>query len=77
MTATPKLRVGINGFGRIGRAIARINLEKQAFDLVAINDVNPDIENLAYLRSTTPSTAASNPLFPSMAMTSCSMACGR
>ncbi len=44
-----KLRVGINGFGRIGRAIARINGERQAFDLVAINDVNPDIENLAYL----------------------------
>ncbi|MSQ23117.1 MAG: aldehyde dehydrogenase [Chloroflexi bacterium] len=45
----PKLRVGINGCGRIGRAITRINLEKDAFDLVAINDVNPDIENVAYL----------------------------
>jgi glyceraldehyde 3-phosphate dehydrogenase len=42
------LRVGINGFGRIGRAIYRANLEKQAFELVAINDVNPDIHNIAY-----------------------------
>jgi glyceraldehyde 3-phosphate dehydrogenase len=42
------IRVGINGFGRIGRAIYRANLEKRAFDLVAINDVNPDIHNIAY-----------------------------
>jgi glyceraldehyde 3-phosphate dehydrogenase len=42
------VRVGINGFGRIGRAIYRANLEKQAFVLVAINDINPDIHNIAY-----------------------------
>jgi glyceraldehyde 3-phosphate dehydrogenase len=41
--------VGINGFGRIGRAIARINFERKVFDLAAINDVNPDVNNLAYL----------------------------
>jgi len=44
-----KLRIGINGFGRIGRAVARINFERDAFDLVAINDINPDLQNLAYL----------------------------
>ena len=44
-----KLRIGIHGFGRIGRAVARINFEREAFDLVAINDINPDIHNLAYL----------------------------
>ncbi len=44
-----RLRVGINGFGRIGRAITRVNLARQVFDLVAINDVNPDIHNVAYL----------------------------
>ena len=44
-----KLRIGIHGFGRIGRAVARINFERGAFDLVAINDINPDIHNLAYL----------------------------
>jgi len=43
------MRVGINGFGRIGRAIARINLERNVFDLVAVNDVNPDPSNVAYL----------------------------
>lgn len=44
-----KQRVLINGLGRIGRAIVRINLEKDIFDLVAINDINPDIKNMAYL----------------------------
>ena len=42
------LRVGINGFGRIGRAIFRNNLDKQRFNVVAINDINPDNENIAY-----------------------------
>lgn len=44
-----KLRVLINGFGRIGRAITRINLKNDVFDLVAINDINPDNKNIAYL----------------------------
>ncbi len=42
------IRVGINGLGRIGRAIYRSNLKKQMFQIVAINDVNPDISNIAY-----------------------------
>lgn len=42
------LKVGINGFGRIGRAIFRTNMNKKFFDIVAINDINPDIENVAY-----------------------------
>jgi len=44
-----RLRVGINGFGRIGRAIARINFQRHVFDVVAVNDINPDVHNLAYL----------------------------
>ncbi len=44
-----KLRVGINGLGRIGRAIFRINLKNDMFDVVAVNDINPDIDNMAYL----------------------------
>jgi len=44
-----KLRILINGFGRIGRIITRINLEKDIFDLVAINDINGDVNNLLYL----------------------------
>ena len=43
------LRVGINGFGRIGRSIFRTNLQKEHFDIVAINDINPDNNNIAYL----------------------------
>lgn len=42
------LRVGINGFGRIGRAIFRTNMNKKLFEIVAINDINPDNENIAY-----------------------------
>ena len=43
------LKVGINGFGRIGRAICRIVLKHNNFDIVAINDINPDNNNIAYL----------------------------
>lgn len=42
-------RIAINGFGRIGRAIAKINEKNKIFDLVLINDINPYPENLAYL----------------------------
>ncbi|MCR9192596.1 MAG: hypothetical protein NXI01_08050 [Gammaproteobacteria bacterium] len=44
-----KIRVAINGFGRIGRILTRLNLQRDIFDLVAINDINDDIENLKYL----------------------------
>ncbi|MCW5800907.1 MAG: aldehyde dehydrogenase [Deltaproteobacteria bacterium] len=43
------LRIGINGFGRIGRAVTRILLDGQRHRLVHINDINPDPANLAYL----------------------------
>ncbi len=43
------IKVGINGFGRIGRNIFRILTEKDYdVDIVAINDI-ADAENLAYL----------------------------
>ena len=42
------LKVGINGFGRIGRAIFRINLSEKAFEVVMINDINPDNGNIGY-----------------------------
>ncbi len=44
-----KLRVGINGFGRIGRAVFRNNFYKKYFDVVVINEINPDNQNIAYL----------------------------
>lgn len=43
-----KLRVGINGFGRIGRAFAKVAWMREDMDVVAINDLG-DIHNLAYL----------------------------
>lgn len=44
-----KYKVGINGLGRIGRAILRITLNRTDIEVVAVNDINPDINNLAYL----------------------------
>lgn len=43
------LRVGINGFGRIGRAVCRLLLEQGVHSVVHVNDLNTDEENLAYL----------------------------
>jgi len=44
-----KPKVALVGFGRIGRAIFRINSIQQRFDIVAINDINPEIGSMAYL----------------------------
>ena len=43
-----KIRVGINGFGRIGRITFRAILNRDDMDVVAINDLL-DVEHLAYL----------------------------
>lgn len=43
-----KVRVAINGFGRIGRSAAKILLEKEDLELVAINDL-ADNDVLAHL----------------------------
>ena len=42
------LKVGINGFGRIGRNILRTALDDKNFDLVAVNDLT-DPKTLAHL----------------------------
>ena len=42
------IRIGINGFGRIGRMVARVALQRSDITLVAINDLAPP-DNLAYL----------------------------
>ncbi len=44
-----KLKVGINGFGRIGRAVTRIALESGAFDIVTINTRKTPNPLMAYL----------------------------
>ncbi len=43
-----KIRVGINGFGRIGRAFFKIAWDRPEIEIVAINDLS-NVENLAYL----------------------------
>ncbi len=41
-------RLGINGFGRIGRIVFRATIKRDNVDVVAINDLL-DVEHLAYL----------------------------
>ena len=43
-----KVRVAINGFGRIGRLFFKAALESPNLEIVALNDLG-DVENLAYL----------------------------
>ncbi len=42
------LKIGINGFGRIGRLVFRTTVQRGDVDVVAINDLL-DVEHLAYL----------------------------
>src|SRR5688572_3254290 len=42
------IRVGINGFGRIGRNVFRILHERKGFEVAAINDIT-DSKTLAHL----------------------------
>ncbi|OGK14519.1 hypothetical protein A3H80_03230 [Candidatus Roizmanbacteria bacterium RIFCSPLOWO2_02_FULL_37_19] len=42
------LRVGLNGFGRIGRAFTRIALQRKSFTIEAINTSKTDPKQLAY-----------------------------
>ena len=43
-----KIKVGINGFGRIGRAFLKVAWERPEIEIVAVNDLG-DIVNMAYL----------------------------
>jgi len=42
------MKIAINGFGRIGRAYAKIILDRPDLELVAVNDLG-ELENLIYL----------------------------
>ena len=42
------IRIGINGFGRIGRMVVRAGANDPNLEFVAINDLLPS-ENLAYM----------------------------
>ncbi|UZD23167.1 type I glyceraldehyde-3-phosphate dehydrogenase [Algoriphagus halophytocola] len=48
MTPQKNIRIAINGFGRIGRYTAKLLLEKEGVNLVAINDL-ADQEAIAHL----------------------------
>ncbi|MCE9548817.1 type I glyceraldehyde-3-phosphate dehydrogenase [Candidatus Nomurabacteria bacterium] len=43
-----RIKVGINGFGRIGRIFLRLAWEHPELEIVAVNDLS-DVANLAYL----------------------------
>jgi glyceraldehyde 3-phosphate dehydrogenase len=43
------VKVGINGFGRIGRLVMRAALIKKTVEVVAVNDPFLDVEYMAYL----------------------------
>lgn len=42
------MKIGINGLGRIGRAIYRRCLEFNDIEITIINEINPDVGNIAY-----------------------------
>ncbi|MBI3305881.1 type I glyceraldehyde-3-phosphate dehydrogenase [Candidatus Nomurabacteria bacterium] len=43
-----KIKVGINGFGRIGRAFLKVAWDRPEIEIVAVNDIG-SVENMAYL----------------------------
>ncbi|KAJ3183523.1 Glyceraldehyde-3-phosphate dehydrogenase 2 [Geranomyces variabilis] len=43
------IKVGINGFGRIGRLVFRASIEKNQVEVVSINDPFCDVEYMVYL----------------------------
>ena len=43
------IKVGINGFGRIGRLVMRVSLERDNVDVVAVNDPFIDVEYMKYM----------------------------
>ena len=43
-----KIKIGVNGFGRIGRMVMRASLQRDDIEVVAVNDLL-DLDHLAYL----------------------------
>ncbi|MQL05494.1 type I glyceraldehyde-3-phosphate dehydrogenase, partial [Escherichia coli] len=44
-----KIKIGINGFGRIGRLVLRAAVEKDSVNVVAVNDPFISIDYMVYL----------------------------
>ncbi|KAH0877351.1 hypothetical protein HID58_064745 [Brassica napus] len=47
--ADKKIKIGINGFGRIGRLVARVILQRSDVELVAVNDPFITTEYMTYM----------------------------
>jgi glyceraldehyde 3-phosphate dehydrogenase len=47
--ASPKIKIGINGFGRIGRLVARVALQRDDIELVAVNDPFITTDYMTYM----------------------------
>jgi glyceraldehyde 3-phosphate dehydrogenase len=45
----PNAKIGINGFGRIGRLVLRAAIEKDSVDVVAVNDPFINLEYMVYM----------------------------
>ena len=43
-----RIKLGLNGLGRIGRHIYKMCIDDPLIDLVGINEINPDLNNWAY-----------------------------
>ena len=43
------IKIGLNGFGRVGRVLTRLISSQKNMKLVAINEIDTDVNNLAYL----------------------------
>ena len=44
-----KVKLGINGFGRIGRLVMRASLERDDVDALAVNDPFIDVDYMKYM----------------------------
>ncbi|KAK7359417.1 hypothetical protein VNO77_01377 [Canavalia gladiata] len=49
MALDKKIKIGINGFGRIGRVVARVALQRDDVELVAINDPFISTDYMTYM----------------------------
>ncbi|KAH9772761.1 glyceraldehyde-3-phosphate dehydrogenase GAPC1 [Citrus sinensis] len=49
MAGDKKIKIGINGFGRIGRLVARVALQRDDVELVAVNDPFISTDYMTYM----------------------------
>ncbi|OIW14654.1 hypothetical protein TanjilG_32996 [Lupinus angustifolius] len=49
MASDKKIKIGINGFGRIGRLVARVALQRDDVELVAVNDPFITTDYMSYM----------------------------